>query len=229
MPSTKKQEPTADRQAFTAASGDQKHPKPFEKGCFPERLISTLPECSIKSIHVHGPLQPNDAPAEEEDAFSPGVVGKERRTEVSPTPAWTTRDDPGGQNISRIPRGQEQFSVAHRQLGSHLSASDTWPVTPVTSKSQPSIFYSSKPSKQTLSIQTQPKSTARCCFQLRPRLHIRLSASSAAGISPTGTRGWEATRVPPTHPMKQNPRGSRHLHAQFGNTRGCVSSKKQTG
>ena len=46
-PSTEKREPNADRRESAAASGDQKHPKPFEKGCFLERLISTLPKRSL--------------------------------------------------------------------------------------------------------------------------------------------------------------------------------------
>lgn len=82
-------------------------------------------------------------------------------------------------------RARTVFS-RHRQLeGRRPSATDTRPVTPVTSKSHQSIFYSSEPSKQTLSIQGSRRvaelpfhhSSARpslnrrlgCCFQLQPK------------------------------------------------------------
>lgn len=46
-PSTKTQEPNAGRRASAAASGDQKHPKPFEEDYLLERLTSTLPKRSV--------------------------------------------------------------------------------------------------------------------------------------------------------------------------------------
>ena len=103
---------------------------------------------------MHGPLQPNDAPADEKDAFSPGLIGKERRTEIIANIGtdYETRSR-RAEHLPHPTRARTVFSH-HRQLeGCHPSATDTRPVTPVTSKSQPSIFYSSKPSKQTLSTE----------------------------------------------------------------------------
>lgn len=114
------------------------------------------------------------------------------------------------------PRRARTVFSHHRQLeGQHSSASKAQPVTPITSKFQPSIFLFFQ------AIQADPKHPGKpmvteppfYLLSARPRLNPQLSVASSfnldftpdfapAGISPTGTRDSEVKWVPPIHPMK---------------------------
>lgn len=177
-PSTEKRDPNGDRRASTAASGDQKHPKPLEKGCFPERLISTLPKRSVSPSTCTDHQSLTMLRQTRRTRFPPRPVGKERRTEISPTPARTR-----SRRTEHLPHPTRARTVLsrHRQLeGRHPSATYTRPVTPVNPNWYCSFFHAVRadpkhPGKLMVAEppfhrQTQPKSTARRCFQRQPRL-----------------------------------------------------------
>lgn len=78
--------------------------------------------------------------------------------------------------------------------------------------------------------QTQPKSVARWCFQLQPRLHTRLCPSSAAEISPTGTRVSEAMPAPSPPPHEIRTRAEAGTFTRNSETCGAaLVQKKQRG